>query len=74
VALTCYNTLTRNGLMTRDLRDLMTSEGFILHRSGKHLIWRDADGIQVVTAATPSCRRTLQNVRSTIRRARHRVA
>jgi hypothetical protein len=59
--------------MTRDLRDLMTSEGFHLHRSGKHLIWRDADGIQVVTAATPSCRHALQKVRSTIRRARRCV-
>ena len=54
----------------RQLRHLMTAEGFSLHRTGKHLIWRDASGIQVVTAATASCSRHLKNVQRDIRRAR----
>ena len=58
--------------MTRDLRDLMASEGFRLHRTGKHLVWRDDSGAQVVTAVTPSCHRHLQNIRRDIRRARCR--
>ncbi len=59
---------------SRQLHSLMTSEGFSLHRTGKHLIWRDSAGVQVVTAATASCSRHLQNVRRDIRRARHHAA
>ena len=52
------------------IESLMASEGFALHRTGKHLIWRDASGVQVVTAATASCSRHFANVRRDIRRAR----
>jgi hypothetical protein len=58
----------------RRVHDLMISEGFSLHRTGKHLIWRDAAGVQVVTATTASDRRHLANVKRDIRRARHRSA
>jgi len=42
--------------------------GFHLHRHNKHLIWRNADGVQVVCAATPSCHHALANFRSRLRR------
>ena len=52
----------------------MRDAGFSLHRTGKHLIWRDAVGAQVVTAATASDRRCLLNVERDIRKARALVA
>jgi hypothetical protein len=58
--------------VTRNLRSLMTSEGFRLHRTGKHLVWRDDSGAQVVTSATASDRRHLANVKRDIRLSRCR--
>ena len=48
----------------------MRDAGFALHRTGKHLIWRDAAGAQVVTAGSASDRRHLLNVERDIRKAR----
>ena len=56
------------------LENLMRDAGFYLHRTGKHLIWRDDVGAQVVTAATASDRRCLLNVERDIRKARALVA
>lgn len=43
--------------------------GFRLHRQGKHLVFRDARGQQVVVARSPSDQRALQNIEAQFRRA-----
>lgn len=54
----------------RELESIALSHGFALHRSsGKHLIWRHATGAQVVSAKTPSDRRSLKNFERDCRRA-----
>jgi len=47
---------------------LAAAYGFHLHRKRKHLIWRNADGVQVVCAASPSCRHALANFHARLRR------
>jgi len=48
----------------------MKSYGFTLHRQSKHLIWRDANGVQIVTAKTISDKRAIDNIKTTIALAR----
>jgi plasmid stabilization system protein ParE len=53
-----------------DLRQLATRYGFLLHRTGKHYIWRHPDGGQVVTPRSLSdSSRGLRNIEAQMRRA-----
>ena len=48
----------------------MKEKGFTLIRSGKHNIWRDKTGLQIVTSVSPSDHRTLKNLEASIKKAR----
>jgi len=48
----------------------MKEKGFTLIRSGKHNIWKDKSGLQIVTSITPSDFRTLKNIEASIKKAR----
>ena len=52
------------------LKRLMKEKGFALIRRGKHDIWRDTSGIQIVTSTTPSDFRTMKNIEASIKKAR----
>jgi hypothetical protein len=52
------------------LKKLMKEKGFTLIRSGKHNIWRDKTGLQIVTSVSPSDHRTLKNLEASIKKAR----
>jgi len=56
------------------LKVMMKSYGFTLHRQAKHLIWRDENGVQIVTAKTISDHRAIANIEKTIARARAKRA
>jgi len=49
-------------------RKIAEEHGFHLHRRRKHLVWRNADGVQVVCAASPSDHHALANFRARLRR------
>jgi hypothetical protein len=51
----------------REIRDLMKSLGFTLLRKNRHFIWTDGK-VKIVTAATPSCKHALENIRHEILR------
>ena len=53
----------------RERRKLAESYGFELVRMRKHLIWRHPSGVQVVSAATASDRRAMQQFRRDLQRA-----
>jgi predicted RNA binding protein YcfA (HicA-like mRNA interferase family) len=50
------------------LTKLMQSNGFELHRSKNHLVWKHHTGVKIHTASTPSCRHALNQVERDIRR------
>lgn len=56
--------------MKKAVEKLMNEKGFKLVRSGNHSIWRDSEGLTIVTSRTPSDHRALKNIESTIRKAR----
>lgn len=54
----------------RQIEALAHRYGFILHRQGKHLVFRSGDGrTQVVTGKTLSCRRAIANIEANFRNA-----
>jgi hypothetical protein len=53
----------------KQVLEYMKSEGFWIHRSGKHLIWTDGT-VQIVTAKSPSDYRALLNIKSIVKRTR----
>ena len=56
--------------ITTEVCRLMESEGFTRIRAGAHFVWRDAWGVQVNTAASPSDRHALSVIRRNIKRVR----
>ena len=56
--------------MNTAVKRLMKEKGFTLIRSGKHNIWKDKSGLQIVTSITPSDFRTLKNIEASIKKAR----
>jgi len=52
------------------LKAMMKSYGFTLYRQTNHLIWRDENGVQIVTAKTISDKRAIDNIKTTIALAR----
>lgn len=56
--------------MKTALKNLMNENGFTLIRCGKHNIWKDKNGLQIVTSVSPSDHRTLKNIEATIKKAR----
>jgi hypothetical protein len=52
----------------REATALAAAHGFRLYRKRRHLIWRNDDGVQVVCAASPSCRHALANFKARLRR------
>jgi hypothetical protein len=56
------------------LKAMMKSYGFTLHRKTNHFVWRDANGVQIVTGKTISDHRAIANIEKTIARARAKRA
>jgi hypothetical protein len=54
--------------VTKDLKKLMKTYQFNLHRSKNHLIWKNADGITIVTSSSPSDNYALNQIERTIKR------
>ena len=53
----------------RQILSIAAAHGFTLHRHTKHMIFRNADGKQVVTASTGSDnKRALKNFESQLRK------
>lgn len=55
---------------TNNIKAFMKSCGFELVREKKHYVWRDADGVQIVTAKTISDHRAIANIKKTIAKVR----
>lgn len=52
------------------LKEYMKSCGFELVREKKHYVWRDADGVQIITGKTISDHRAIANIKKTIGKVR----
>ena len=54
--------------MSWTLEQLLRSNGFVLLRQHKHLVWRHPSGRNFITAKTPSDRFAENNVRASLKR------
>ena len=52
----------------KDLRKLMKSYDFVLHRVGSHYTWHGPNGAVVVTSKTPGKARWLKEIEKNIKR------
>ena len=52
----------------KELRKLMKSYDFVLHRIGKHYTWHGPNGAVVVTSMTPGKARYLKEIEKNIKR------